>query len=300
MRFRLFLALLALPLALASAASCAALVPNTLTDGSDSSGAGGAPLEDTGSEATSAASGSGSGSGGGYFTSGGAGGAVSSPTAPYEYLCGGSHAMCEPGAKTDTCAQGGCPGMGGCAAADSGAVSCQVVAAQGSAGVTAQCGVSGSAGDGDPCMSAADCGPELGCIAGLTPICRPYCCDSLESCPTETYCVTAAMNETPYSPIPVCEPVTTCVLLDDTTCPKGETCAIVRTSGTTSCVVPGAGTNGQACPCAAGFTCSWADNTCLQLCHTGSVGNTECGANEFCQGGTKPYPDGIGYCVSYG
>jgi hypothetical protein len=148
--------------------------------------------------------------------------------------------------------------------------------------------------DGDPCMKATDCASELGCIAGLTPICRAYCCASLESCPANTYCVKAAMNEAQQDEIPVCIPVTKCVLLDNTGCTDGEVCAIVRTDGTTSCVTPGTGTLGQPCPCANGYTCS--GGTCFKLCH---VNNNECGPNGYCQGGTKPYPKDIGYCVYY-
>ncbi len=293
MRLRRFLALLAVPPLIATGASCAALSIGDLQGGSATSGAGGAPFNETNSDGTS------SGAGGAIALNpdAGAGGTDSAEPPSFQYLCGGSHAACEPGTKTDTCAEGGNPGMGGSPAGDAGAVSCQIVAvADGGPGVTAQCGVSGAATDGDPCMSAADCAPELGCIAGLTPICRAYCCDSVESCPVETYCVTAPMNEAPFSIIPICIPAQSCVLLNDATCPAGLTCAIVRASGTTSCVTPGTSTTGQACPCAAGYTCSAADNTCLQLCHTGS---DECGSNGFCQGGTKPYPDGIGYCVSY-
>jgi hypothetical protein len=156
----------------------------------------------------------------------------------------------------------------------------------------------GSAADGDPCSQASDCAAELGCIdTPVTPICRPYCCASFESCPPDTYCVKAAMAEAHQNQIPVCIPAMKCQLLNDTqTCPTGLTCAIVRESGTTSCVMPGAGQAGDPCPCAAGLTCSWTDGTCLQLCHTGS---NECGANGFCQGGLQPYPQGIGYCVWY-
>jgi hypothetical protein len=294
MRLRHFVALVAVPSAVVLAASCAPFAASfDLGSGATgSSGAGGAPYDVGDSAGTTTGIGAGGSEG---FTSGGAGGSPSPMTPSYQYLCGGSHATCQPGAKTDICAQGGNPGMGG-SPPDASAVSCQLVAADGGTGITAQCGTSGSSTDGDPCMSAADCGPELGCISGLTPICRTYCCDSLESCPSETYCVTSPMNEPPYAAIPVCIPAMTCVLLDDATCPAGLTCAIVRASGTTSCIVPGTGTTGQACPCAAGFTCSAADDTCLQLCHTGT---DECGSNGFCQGGTKPYPDGIGYCVSY-
>ena len=68
--------------------------------------------------------------------------------------------------------------------------------------------------------------------------------------------------------IPVCIPVNTCQLLHDDTCLNGQTCAIVRADGTTSCVEPGLGHDGDPCSCAAGFTCSKITNTCLKLCDT--------------------------------
>jgi hypothetical protein len=314
MRLRSVLALLAVPPALLFGGSllgvgCVAFpFGSSGVDTVSSGGVGGAPFDNE-STGTGTGSGFSSGEGGStsFTTSTSTGTGIllgDAGTPSYKNLCGGDHPACEPGKLTDTCAQGGNPGVGGGpSASDAGAVSCQLVPSDGGAGggggsaLTAQCGASGTAGDGDPCMTSADCGPEMGCIAGVTPICRAYCCESLESCPAETYCVTAQMNEAPSSAIPICIPAQNCELLNDATCPAGLTCAIVRATGTTSCVVPGSGTTGEACPCAAGFTCSSADNTCLQLCHAGST--TDCGSNGFCQGGTAPYPDGIGYCVSY-
>ena len=187
-------------------------------------------------------------------------------------------------------------GTSGSGAGGAGAWSCQLVAADG--GVLAQCGMSGEAADGDPCLSAVDCGAQLGCIAtGVTPICRAYCCDGPESCPTDTYCAKGAMAEAPQDLIPICIPAMKCALLNDSTCPAGLTCTIVRAAGTTSCVTPGTGTYGEPCPCAAGFACNADEGTCFQLCHTGSSG--DCGPQALCQGGASQYPAGIGYCVSY-
>jgi hypothetical protein len=243
----------------------------------------------------------GAGAGGGLgFPDGGVDVNAAAPVTSYQYLCGSSSSICVPGTTTDLCAPGGNPGVGG-SAPDASALSCRLVSADGGP-VVAQCGLGGSAIEGDPCTSSSDCAAELGCVASGTiqGICRNYCCASLESCSDQsTYCVKSPMAEAPANQIPVCVPAMKCVLLDDSTCPPGLTCTIVRESGTTSCVPPapaGMGTYGEPCPCAAGFTCSWADGTCLQLCHTNS---TECGENGYCQGGLQPYPMGIGYCVWY-
>jgi hypothetical protein len=109
------------------------------------------------------------------------------------------------------------------------------------------------------------------------------------------------MYESPEYQLPVCIPVMPCQLLPDS-CPAGLACAIVRQDGTTSCVTPGPGTEGHACPCAQGYTCSEPDGTCLKLCTTTKVAcpadqDCHCPPGEICQGGTSPYPMGVGICV---
>ena len=138
-------------------------------------------------------------------------------------------------------------------------------------------------------------------VSSSVGVCRAYCCADLEACPAGQYCSPSAMFGASDQPIPVCIAATMCQLLDDAKdCPKGMTCSIVRQDGTTSCVVPGTAVAGDACtgsagPCAAGYVCSPATGTCLELCHT--QGGTECDPGGTCQGGTAPFPDGIGFCV---
>ncbi len=158
----------------------------------------------------------------------------------------------------------------------------------------------GQAVDSDPCLSAADCGPGLGCVA--PGVCRPYCCDALEDCPADTYCAPVAVaegdlpnNGTIAPEIPVCIPATQCTLLEDSTCPEGMTCTIVRQDGTTSCVDPGDGGAGEPCPCEAGHVCSTGKNSCHQLCHIGQ--QDDCPEGSSCFGGASSYPDGFGVCV---
>ena len=292
MRFGRFLAFLVAPAAIALGASCAPLGIYADAQGTSGPwGAGGSPYN----TATSTTLGSGGSSG--LMLDGGADAALGA-VASYLYLCGGSHAACTPGPVVDQCAQGGNPGMGG-APPDASGLSCQLVPIEGDGGVAAQCGTSGTGVEGAPCSSAADCGPELGCVAGLTPTCRSYCCPSLEACAPGDYCVKAAMADAPQNQIPVCIAAQSCPLLG-TTCTAGLTCAIVRLDGTTSCVTAGVGTDGQACPCAPGYTCSLTDNTCLKLCHTAddaAMTIAECGVHQLCQGGSKQFPGNIGYCV---
>lgn len=294
MALRRFLLLSVVPSAVAFAVSCAPV--HILGEFGNSepavtSGGGGGNGGSLSAGATSA------GAGGGLeLTDAGTfDGALAPPkVGSYSYLCGGSEAACVT-APVDSCGSVGSAGTGG--AGDASQLGCQLVNGDGDGGVAAQCGTVGSGADGDPCESASDCQAGLGCIdAGVISICRAYCCASSESCRTGTYCTPAPLANAPSTAIPVCTPVTPCELLDTASCSSGQTCAIVRESGTTSCVVPGTGTAQEPCPCAAGYTCSWSDGICLQLCEISDAG--VCG-NGYCQGGTLPYPAGVGFCVSY-
>ena len=143
----------------------------------------------------------------------------------------------------------------------------------------------------------ADCGVGLACVATASSgLCRPYCCGQVEECPIDTYCAPTAMAESAIE-IPVCLPAYKCKVLDEATCPTGQTCTIVRDDGTTSCVEVGEGVRGDACPCAPGHVCSKFTNTCLKLCHIGNDAE-DCGAGS-CQGGVMAYPEGIGICAGY-
>ena len=176
--------------------------------------------------------------------------------------------------------------------------SCQVVPTD--MGAVAECLPPGVFQDGEPCEKAANCAASLGCVrmGSDVSVCRPYCCGNIEDCAPGTYCTIGAMAEdvSPAKPlpIPVCIPATPCTLLDDTTCPAGRTCTLVRADGTTSCVEPGPGKDGDACPCTAGHVCVLSSRTCRALCH---VGGSDCPNGMLCQGGSEGFPDGIGVCV---
>lgn len=211
----------------------------------------------------------------------------------YSYLCGAPTDMCVPG-PDDSCALGGDPQMG---TPDASVVGCQLVPSGND--VHAVCAATGTFGVEQPCTTSADCQPGLGCVeTAALGKCRPYCCGDLEACAADSYCAPARMNGESIS-IPTCTPVIPCELLNDTTCPTGLTCAIVRASGLTSCVKPGDGYDDQPCPCAAGYYCRPATSTCVKLCHT-APGSDDCGPTAVCQGGVNGmYPDGFGTCVPY-
>jgi hypothetical protein len=188
--------------------------------------------------------------------------------------------------------EGGATGSGGAggAAAEG---TCQLAAVDGI--VQGVCGVAGTATDGAPCLSSQDCAPGHGCVD--PGVCRAYCCGDPEACPAGTHCTGEPLSllGVKSSEIPVCSPTKPCMLLDDATCSDGETCTIVRADGTTSCVEPGDGKDGEGCPCAAGYVCSFADDRCLRLCRTDR--SEDCPAGYQCSGGSKPYPAGYGVCI---
>ncbi len=215
-------------------------------------------------------------------------------------LCGGG-TPCTPGAMgEDVACQGGNPGTGGGGGGPD--LACQLVP-NGEGGVQPICAAAGAGLAGDPCTSASNCGPGLGCVAAQGNIgagqCRAYCCGNPESCGEGTYCAAVNMAEIqePATPIPACIPATNCDLLgDESQCPTGTTCAVVKDDGTTSCVEPGVGKDCEACPCAAGYVCSAAQNQCKKLCHTDGQHGDECNGG-YCQGGFANLPSGIGICA---
>lgn len=226
------------------------------------------------------------------------------PTDPYEryaYLCGEG---CRPGGDASDCAPGGDPGMDGSPTPDQ-FLYCQLVLNEGEAAPV--CGPPGSFEAGGPCLSAADCGPGLGCVVEAdapSGVCRQYCCGNVEACGLGTYCAPQPMTEAVAAgfadvEIPVCVLATDCVLLDDSTCDGGQTCTIVRADGTTSCVDPGEGKLDEDCPCAPGFVCSMLTNECKQLCHL-DENAADCDAGFKCQGASMGYPEGFGICVGEG
>jgi hypothetical protein len=210
---------------------------------------------------------------------------------------------CVAGAEHDGCTSLQ-PSEGGMS---SGYITCQLVATDGA--VVPTCLTPGEGTYNQPCMSALNCGGGLGCAVvaspGATPdnkggACLDYCCGDLEECPKDTYCTLQSMAEAPDVTIPVCILASKCTLLDDTTCPEGLTCAIVRADGTTSCVVPGTGKDGEECNslgfCAAGFTCLKLVGKCKQLCRLDHP--EDCPMGSTCLSGSGEYPDNYGTCTA--
>lgn len=175
------------------------------------------------------------------------------------------------------------------------------------------CVPGGNGIDNDPCVTSADCAAGYACVGGVdVGVCRSYCCLDPEACSSGTYCGVRpsrdALQEDPDTNflLPVCIPANDCELLPGpegkNRCAEGLACAIVRTDGTTACLLPGTGVEGEPCGtpspgeslCAEGFVCSKSTNTCLALCRVSSPDT--CG-NGICQGGTNGIPEEYGVCV---
>lgn len=242
---------------------------------------------------------------------GGAGGEAGAPasSAPVVGAAG-------EGGAVGAAGEGGAAGQAGSASAPAPTFGCQVARAPGkSKAVISECLVAGQGGVNAPCLTASDCQVGFGCVGDQSAgLCQQYCCAGADNCKQGTYCAERPLRDATTntlikgSPdtssqltIPVCVPAENCDLGAAYPCTEGTQCAcgagtaclVVRSDGTTTCAVPGAGKVGDACPCAWGHVCSAATNRCLELCYT--RGAASCGKGQ-CQSATE-LPDGWGVCV---
>jgi hypothetical protein len=121
------------------------------------------------------------------------------------------------------------------------------------------------------CSKPTDCSAGHECVRGGT--CRHYCCSGNAACSAGQFCDVQPTAQDPNTLVPVCMPQIPCTLLDDTTCPAGQQCTVVREDGSTSCVSIGPAGNGESCDldrCALGLVCVGAPGTrlCATLCLT--------------------------------
>ena len=181
-------------------------------------------------------------------------------------------------------------------------VACRVTA--GEDGPVRACGLAGAGKGGAPCTSAADCAQGYACISeGDAGVCQRYCCTGAEraGCAPGDYCAPRTLVEADLK-VPVCVRADNCSLSEPNPCPEGEdcrcaegtACLVVRGDGTTTCIEPGTGAAGGACPCAWGHVCSQASHTCLKLCET--VSSDQCG-DGVCQA-SATLPDAWGVCIA--
>jgi hypothetical protein len=225
-----------------------------------------------------------------------------SPDDPEACVSGSAGAS---GAEPSAGGAGGVLGQGGAAAeATPSRRACGVV--RKGVLVTSACVPAGFGEVGAPCASSADCSPGLACVGeAKAGQCREYCCGGV--CPNDEHCATRPLLELTASDFPVDVPV--CVTpencrLDEPypckddrcTCPEGTACTLVGKAGLTACREPGSGAAGEACPCAPGFVCSSASQTCLQLCSLEGDTAWACPSG-LCQA-SPDLPPGFGTCAT--
>ncbi len=176
--------------------------------------------------------------------------------------------------------------------------------------LTRQCVAAGTGTANAPCFGAADCAPSFACVTdGDAGRCLPYCCDAQTTCAPGTYCAEQPLRRalagganTQAPRVPVCVPADGCSLEEQFPCAAGETCRcqgdtacmVVRSDGTTACIKPGSGQQGDACPCAWNHVCSSVTNTCVKICRTDAAKN-DCGTQK-CQASAE-LPPNFGVCV---
>ncbi|MEZ4298011.1 MAG: hypothetical protein R3B70_23845 [Polyangiaceae bacterium] len=255
--------------------------------GGSAGGTGGSAGGTGGSAGGTGGSAGGTGGGGGAGT-GGSGGASTGGSGGASTGAGGASTGGAGGASTG--GAGGAPGE---------LLECKLVV--GADGIERACRAVGAYPELSPCNSAADCGAGLGCVLAAdqgTGVCREYCCGDVELCGPKTFCAPRPMAEANGVSIPVCVDADDCTLLEDGQCADGLVCTVVRADGTTACVPPGTGKQGEPCPCAPGFACTKLLNECRKICHTKPQGSAEeCEPGYGCQGNSS-LPEGFGLCIA--
>ncbi len=183
-------------------------------------------------------------------------------------------------------------------------LACRVVPsasiATGGIGGSPTCALPGPGTDGASCEGGSDCAAGFDCVG--PGVCRHYCCAGNGPCAGSQFCDIQPLAHATTTQVPVCVPIEPpggCGLLAAASCPSGETCAVVREDGATSCVENGSAKAGDSCEtqhCAAGLVCLGTAGLrmCFTLCHTSSA---TCVAPDTCQGGLPLFQDPtIGVC----
>lgn len=180
----------------------------------------------------------------------------------------------------------------------------------------ASCQPAGKGAVKDPCSRSTDCQAGLTCVGTLSiGKCLEYCCMGNSNCQSGYYCSdefardyfadNPSADPSELRKVPVCVPGRECDPVDPENDPKrcdtGLSCAVVRSDGTTGCVLipKDAARDGESCkdgPCAEGLVCAKTTHTCMKLCHVVSSSD-EC-AGGVCQGGSTNLPSGFGVCVA--
>ena len=191
----------------------------------------------------------------------------------------------------------------------SGALACRIILDNTT--TRSQCEVAGVGVEGASCNSRIDCAAGFACTNNNGKgECLHYCCGGNAACTTGSYCGEREAYEgdgsTVKMTVAVCLKGVSCRFNEPfpcpanqvCSCPANETCGVVRSDGTTACVVPGTGVEGESCPCSVGYVCSDALRTCIKTCSlVDSAKNVVQCPNGACQS-SPSLPSDVGICVS--
>ena len=152
----------------------------------------------------------------------------------------------------------------------------------------AVCTAAGAGTSASACLGPTDCASGFECIGSGT--CQHYCCMGEDACETNQFCDIQSTSTTAQAKVPVCMPIRPplgCQLLGATSCSVGQTCAVVRVNGATSCVAIGTASVGDTCDevhCGRDMVClgSPGQRRCSQLCRTASPAE-HCSASQTCK-----------------
>jgi hypothetical protein len=202
---------------------------------------------------------------------------------------------CQPDDPTGTQACQHAPDAGidpnAAAGSDAATLACHV-AALGDAAGQPTCLPAGTGTVGQKCYWPLDCAPGLECVG--TGTCQPYCCGGNSKCGQDAFCDIQPVTAFTWTKVPVCMPLRACTLFQYS-CDLGETCAVVKADGTTSCVAAGTAQAGDSCDtshCGLGLACLGASGArrCYKLCHTAPM-PPACPLAQTCKGGLPLFPD---------
>jgi hypothetical protein len=154
------------------------------------------------------------------------------------------------------------------------------------------CLPAGTGTKGQTCYLPKDCAPGLECVG--TGTCQPYCCGGNSKCGQDAFCDIQPVTAFTWTKVPVCMPLRACTLFQYS-CDLGETCAVVKADGTTSCVAAGTAQAGDSCDtshCGLGLACLGASGArrCYKLCRTATM-PPACPLAQTCKGGLPLFPD---------
>jgi hypothetical protein len=192
-------------------------------------------------------------------------------------------------------------------------MSCYPAIVMGTTDIIATCRTVGTGVSGDACDEWTDCARGYGCPDGQ---CRKLCCgadwsedvcDPGEGCYRELFYAIEGDPNTDEDDREestgafLCYP-TGCDVFRSSECAGGRDCKIIDPKGTTACVPPTAGDEGERCTppivCGPELSCvgNPGEERCRRLCRAEECGEPGCSAGDTCVHFNRD-PPGVGECT---